>query len=36
MALTGVRALGMVTPVGGLLLILGWAALGLAALKGRG
>ena len=36
MALTGVRALGMVTPVGGLLLILGWAALGLAAVKGRG
>jgi uncharacterized membrane protein YgdD (TMEM256/DUF423 family) len=36
MALTGIRALGMVTPVGGLLLILGWAALGLAALKGRG
>jgi uncharacterized membrane protein YgdD (TMEM256/DUF423 family) len=36
MALTGVRALGAVTPVGGLLLILGWAALALAALRGRG
>ncbi|HEY0011292.1 MAG TPA: DUF423 domain-containing protein [Allosphingosinicella sp.] len=36
MALTGLRALGMVTPVGGLLLILGWAALGLAAIRGRG
>ncbi|HZF96499.1 MAG TPA: DUF423 domain-containing protein [Allosphingosinicella sp.] len=36
MALTGLRALGMVTPAGGLLLILGWAALGVAAVKGRG
>lgn len=35
MALTGIRALGMVTPVGGLLLILGWAALAAAALKAR-
>ncbi|HEX8194506.1 MAG TPA: DUF423 domain-containing protein [Allosphingosinicella sp.] len=36
MALTGLRALGAVTPIGGLLMILGWAALALAALKGRG
>jgi uncharacterized membrane protein YgdD (TMEM256/DUF423 family) len=36
MALTGTRALGMVTPVGGLLLILGWAALAVAALRVRG
>ena len=35
MALTGTRALGMVTPLGGLLLILGWAALALSAIKGR-
>ncbi|MFW5921082.1 MAG: DUF423 domain-containing protein [Polyangiales bacterium] len=27
MTLTGVRALGMVTPVGGLLLLAGWAAI---------
>ena len=36
MALTGTRALGMVTPVGGLLLIAGWAALGWSAIRGRG
>jgi uncharacterized membrane protein YgdD (TMEM256/DUF423 family) len=33
LALTGVSALGMVTPVGGLCLIAGWIALALAALK---
>lgn len=33
LALTGVTSLGMVTPVGGLSLIAGWAALALAALK---
>jgi uncharacterized membrane protein YgdD (TMEM256/DUF423 family) len=36
MALTGIRALGMATPVGGLLFILGWGALALAALRARG
>jgi uncharacterized membrane protein YgdD (TMEM256/DUF423 family) len=35
MALTGLRALGMVTPLGGLLLILGWLALAAAAFRGR-
>ena len=33
MALTGIRALGAVTPVGGLLLMAGWATLAWAALK---
>lgn len=33
LALTGVRALGAVTPIGGLLLLLGWAALAWSALK---
>lgn len=33
MALTGQRAIGMVTPVGGMLLILGWLALGGAAAR---
>lgn len=33
MTLTGVRALGAVTPVGGLCLLAGWLLLGLAALK---
>ena len=32
MTLTGVRALGAVTPVGGLLLLVGWAAVVVAAL----
>jgi uncharacterized membrane protein YgdD (TMEM256/DUF423 family) len=36
MALTGVRALGAVTPVGGALMILGWLALAAAALRRRG
>ena len=35
MALTGVRALGMVTPLGGALLIAGWLALAWRALRGR-
>lgn len=33
MALTGTRALGMVTPLGGLALLAGWLAVGLAARK---
>ena len=31
LALTGVRALGMVTPIGGLCFLAGWALLGLGA-----
>ena len=34
LALTGTRAWGAVTPLGGLAFILGWACLGLAALRG--
>ena len=33
LALSGVRALGFITPLGGLALIAGWIALALAALK---
>lgn len=33
MALTGITRLGMITPIGGLCLMAGWAALALAALK---
>jgi len=33
LALTGVRALGFVTPVGGLAFLAGWAVLGFAAIK---
>ena len=33
LALTGVRALGAVTPIGGLLMLAGWAALIWTALK---
>ena len=33
MALTGLRPLGAVTPIGGLLMILGWAALAIGALR---
>lgn len=36
LALTGVRAWGAVTPLGGLLLLAGWAGLLWAALTGRG
>ena len=31
MGVTGVRKLGMITPIGGLLLLLGWAALAMTA-----
>ncbi len=33
MALTGIRVFGAITPFGGVLLILGWVFLGIAALK---
>jgi uncharacterized membrane protein YgdD (TMEM256/DUF423 family) len=33
MALTGITELGMITPLGGLSMMAGWAALALAALK---
>lgn len=33
LVLSGVRGLGAVTPLGGLLFIIGWIALGLAALR---
>lgn len=33
MALTGITRLGMITPLGGLCLMAGWAALALAALR---
>lgn len=36
MALTGARALGAVTPLGGLAFLVGWAALFVAALRARG
>jgi uncharacterized membrane protein YgdD (TMEM256/DUF423 family) len=35
LTLTGVRALGAITPVGGLCFIAGWACLALAAMRGR-
>jgi len=35
MTLTGVRWLGAVTPVGGLALLVGWAALAVAAWSAR-
>jgi uncharacterized membrane protein YgdD (TMEM256/DUF423 family) len=35
LALTGVRALGAITPVGGLCFIAGWACLAMAAGRGR-
>ncbi len=35
MTLTGARWLGAVTPIGGLSFLLGWAALVIAALRGR-
>ena len=34
LAVTGTRAWGAVTPLGGLAFIVGWACLGLAALRG--
>lgn len=33
MALTGVRALGVITPLGGVCFIAGWACIALAAMK---
>jgi uncharacterized membrane protein YgdD (TMEM256/DUF423 family) len=36
LALTGVRALGAVTPFGGVAFIAGWIALAIAALRGAG
>jgi uncharacterized membrane protein YgdD (TMEM256/DUF423 family) len=33
MALSGVRALGMITPIGGVALLLGWLALAITALQ---
>ena len=35
LVLSGVRVLGAITPLGGLCLIAGWLALGLAAWRGR-
>jgi uncharacterized membrane protein YgdD (TMEM256/DUF423 family) len=35
LSLTGVRALGAITPVGGLLFLLGWLAMTWAALRGE-
>ncbi|WP_309671999.1 DUF423 domain-containing protein [Gemmatimonas sp.] len=35
MALTGVRALGAITPLGGVCFIAGWACLALAAMRAR-
>ena len=35
MVVTGARALGAVTPLGGLCLIAGWSCLAIAALRGR-
>jgi len=36
LSLTGIRGLGAITPIGGLLLILGWLALILSGLRARG
>jgi len=33
LAVTGVRSLGMITPVGGLAMLLGWLCLGLGAFR---
>lgn len=33
MALTGARGLGVITPIGGVVFLVGWVALALAALK---
>jgi uncharacterized membrane protein YgdD (TMEM256/DUF423 family) len=35
MALSGVRSLGMVTPLGGLLMIAGWCLLAWGAVRGK-
>jgi uncharacterized membrane protein YgdD (TMEM256/DUF423 family) len=34
MTLSGVRALGMITPVGGFGFLIGWLLLGIAAVRG--
>lgn len=36
LSLTGIRGLGAITPVGGLLLLCGWLLLAVAPLRGRG
>jgi uncharacterized membrane protein YgdD (TMEM256/DUF423 family) len=36
LATTGLRALGMITPLGGVAFIAGWGCLAAAALRGRG
>ncbi len=33
LALTGIRAFGFITPLGGLAFVIGWIALGMAALR---
>jgi uncharacterized membrane protein YgdD (TMEM256/DUF423 family) len=35
LALTGTRALGAITPIGGLCFIAGWVCLAMAAMRGR-
>ena len=35
LALTGVRAFGAITPIGGLCFIAGWIGLAMAAARGR-
>ena len=35
LAVTGVRAFGAITPIGGLCLIAGWVCLAMAAMRGR-
>jgi uncharacterized membrane protein YgdD (TMEM256/DUF423 family) len=35
LSLTGLRALGAITPIGGVAFIAGWVLLGLTALQGR-
>ena len=35
LALTGVKALGAITPIGGACFIAGWACLAMAAMRGR-
>ena len=34
LALTGIRVLGAITPIGGVLMIIGWAALAWAVMRG--
>ena len=35
LALTGIERFGLVAPIGGVALLIGWAGLGLLALRGR-